>query len=61
MTPRPGRIDAVLDIPLSWDRRFGDVRSDPEFVTLRHEVWERLHRVPSAAAPERALEGASVG
>jgi NitT/TauT family transport system ATP-binding protein len=60
MTPRPGRIDSVLDISLTWEQRFGDARSDPEFAALRHEVWQRLHHVPAGSA-ERTLEGASVG
>lgn len=49
MTSRPGRIKKVIDIPLSESRyREDDLRSDPQYVKLRHEVWsllrEEVHR-----------------
>ena len=43
MTSRPGRIKTVMEIPLSESRhREDDLRSDPQYVKLRHEVWSLL-------------------
>jgi len=39
MTPRPGRIDRVLEVPLSRPRR----RDDPRFLDLRTRILEMLH------------------
>ncbi|RZS82798.1 NitT/TauT family transport system ATP-binding protein [Motilibacter rhizosphaerae] len=58
MTSRPGRIKQVVDIPLPLARRRGeDVRSDPEFVRLRHEVWRLLQDEVRQA---QAAEGTAV-
>ncbi|WP_412539265.1 ABC transporter ATP-binding protein [Longispora sp. K20-0274] len=54
MTSRPGRIKRVVDIPLDSRTGGGDLRADPEFVRLRHEVWELLRdEVRAAQASER--------
>ena len=42
LTSRPGRVKAIVDIPLEA-RRDGDIRSAPEFAELRHRVWGLLH------------------
>lgn len=42
MTSRPGRIKKVLDIPFESRRSEDDLRSNPDFVKLRHEVWDLL-------------------
>jgi NitT/TauT family transport system ATP-binding protein len=42
MTPRPGRLRGVVDVPLPRPRR-ADVRLDPEFHRLRDMVWLMLH------------------
>lgn len=39
MTPRPGRIERILDVPLERPRQ----RSDPEFLRLRGDILELLH------------------
>jgi ABC-type nitrate/sulfonate/bicarbonate transport system ATPase subunit len=39
MTPRPGRVDRTLDIPLARPRE----RNSPEFLHLRSEILELLH------------------
>ena len=39
MTPRPGRIDRVIDVPLERPRQ----RNDPRFMALRAEILELLH------------------
>ena len=42
MTARPGRILDIVDIPLGSRGHGDDLRSDPEFVRLRHEIWSLL-------------------
>jgi len=42
MTSRPGRIKQVIDIPFESRINEEDLRADPEFVKLRHEIWELL-------------------
>jgi ABC-type nitrate/sulfonate/bicarbonate transport system ATPase subunit len=39
MTPRPGRIERVIDVPLDRPRD----RNDPRFLALRSEILELLH------------------
>jgi NitT/TauT family transport system ATP-binding protein len=41
LTSRPGRVKAIVDIPL--EARRDDIRSAPEFAELRHRVWSLLH------------------
>jgi NitT/TauT family transport system ATP-binding protein len=40
-TTRPGRIKAVIPIPLRRPREY-DVKADPEYVHLREQVWDLL-------------------
>ena len=43
MTSRPGRIKRVVNIPLSASRyQVDDLRSNPNYVKVRHEVWSLL-------------------
>ena len=39
MTPRPGRIDRIINVPLDRPRD----RNDPRFLALRSEILELLH------------------
>ncbi|WP_337174325.1 ABC transporter ATP-binding protein [Paludisphaera sp.] len=39
MTPRPGRIERVMDVPLERPRH----RNDPRFLELRSEILEMMH------------------
>jgi len=48
MTARPGRIKAVLEVPLPRSREY-EIKSDPEFVRLKKEVT-RLIREESIKA-----------
>lgn len=49
MAAKPGRIREVIDVgPVLSDA--GDVRSTPEFVALRHRVWELIHANAGSAA-----------
>src|SRR5215211_6260334 len=41
MTSRPGRIKDIVGVAL--DHANPDLRSDPDFVRVRHEVWSLLH------------------
>jgi NitT/TauT family transport system ATP-binding protein len=40
-TPRPARIERVLDVPFERPRR-EEIKSDPRFVELRQAVWQSL-------------------
>jgi NitT/TauT family transport system ATP-binding protein len=50
MTARPGRILEIVDIPLGSRARSDDLRSDPEFVRLRHEIWTLLREQVNASS-----------
>jgi ABC-type nitrate/sulfonate/bicarbonate transport system ATPase subunit len=39
MSPRPGRIERIIDVPLERPRE----RNDPAFLRLRAEILEMLH------------------
>jgi len=41
LTPRPARVERVLDVPFGRPRS-EDVKSDPAFVELRREIWQSL-------------------
>ena len=41
LTPRPARVEQVLDVPFGRPRT-EDVKSDPTFVELRREIWQSL-------------------
>lgn len=56
MTSKPGRIKQIIDIPLPDSRQdIDDLRSDPEFVRIRHAVWE-LMREEVIKSQEQELE-----
>ena len=42
MTPRPGKVAEVLDVPLARPRSADDVRSDRKFVELTNYIWHSL-------------------
>jgi NitT/TauT family transport system ATP-binding protein len=61
MSSRPGRIKTVIDVPKP-DRHDpdADTRSTPEFVALRHQVWDLLHdEYRKADAQERVAVAAA--
>ena len=45
-TPRPGRVQEVIDIPLPRPRS-SDVEKDPLFVELKEYLWEQLREMQS--------------
>jgi NitT/TauT family transport system ATP-binding protein len=44
MTPRPGKVAEVLDVPLPRPRAAEDVRRDPKFVDLTNYIWDTLKK-----------------
>jgi ABC-type nitrate/sulfonate/bicarbonate transport system ATPase subunit len=42
MTPRPGKVAEVLDVPLERPRNADEVRGDPKFVELTNYIWHSL-------------------
>jgi len=53
MSPRPGRIKEVIDMPFGRPRDVEAVRADPAFAELRAHIWRQLHR---AEARKRSRE-----
>ena len=45
MSPRPGRVLEVVDVPLARPRWDYDVRADPEFIRLRTYLWDRVREM----------------
>jgi NitT/TauT family transport system ATP-binding protein len=60
MSARPGRIKAVIDIPLKSDAAVADLRADPQFGRLGQLVWEQLRdeiaSVQGFSAPRTAAQ-----
>jgi NitT/TauT family transport system ATP-binding protein len=44
MTSRPGRIKHIVDVPLGNRLLDEDLRANPEFARIRHDVWTLLRR-----------------
>ena len=43
MTARPGVIKEIVDVPIPREKRFTeDIKFTPEFVEIRHRLWELL-------------------
>jgi NitT/TauT family transport system ATP-binding protein len=59
MSARPGRIKAIVDIPLKSDEAVADVRANPEFGRLSQLVWQQLRdeivMAPGMAPPPSAV------
>lgn len=49
MSPRPARVERIIDVPLSRPRQ----RNDPRFLSLRAEILELLHFTGNAATGEK--------
>lgn len=43
MSPRPGRISEIIDVPLPYPRN-EDLRLSPQFAQIRARVWRGVHR-----------------
>jgi NitT/TauT family transport system ATP-binding protein len=50
MSPRPGRIQEIVDVPLPYPRT-EEMRLSTEFLGIRSRVWRGVHHdaAPSAA------------
>jgi len=61
MRPRPGRIDEVIDIPLSRPRatHLDSVESSGEFVSITARLWERLRGLQTDVRHTRAVHPAT--
>ena len=44
MTPRPGRVAEILDVPLPRPRIAEEVRRDAKFVDLTNYIWDSLKK-----------------
>jgi NitT/TauT family transport system ATP-binding protein len=44
MTPRPGKVAEILDVPLARPRIADEVRRDPRFVDLTNYIWDSLKK-----------------
>jgi NitT/TauT family transport system ATP-binding protein len=44
MTPRPGRVAEILDVPLERPRNADEVRRDPKFIDLTNYIWNSLKK-----------------
>ena len=42
LTGQPGRVQAIVDVPLPRRRWEYDVRARPEFAQIRHQIWSML-------------------
>ena len=42
MSPRPGRISQIIDVPLPYPRN-EELRLSPEFAEIRARVWRGVH------------------
>ncbi len=48
LRPRPGQVAEVVNVDLPHPRWDYDVRARPEFVELRHHLWERIKAMVAA-------------
>ncbi len=45
LSPRPGRVHQVLEVPLPRPREAGDVRASADFARLVDELWQTLRKL----------------
>jgi len=43
MSPRPARIEQVIEVPFGRPRR-EEIKSTPEFLNLRRQIWQSLKK-----------------
>ena len=54
MTPRPGRVAEILEVPLPRPRVAEEVRRDPKFVDLTNYIWVSLkNAMANGLGPKR--------
>ena len=57
MSPRPGRISEIVDVPLPYPRN-EDLRLSPEFAEIRARVWRGVHHRDGATPAHHDPRGA---
>jgi NitT/TauT family transport system ATP-binding protein len=63
MAAGPGRIIAEVPIDIDRDGIVDDLRATPEFVALRHRIWQLFHPNETRgrrAVPQRAAQPSPV-
>ena len=58
MTPRPGTIAEILEVPLPRPRIAEEVRRDPKFVDLTNYIWDSLKKAMTNGSAGHAAAGA---
>ncbi|MGA1180442.1 MAG: ABC transporter ATP-binding protein [Marivivens sp.] len=61
MRPRPGRMDAIVNVDLPEPRWQTDPRGLPAFAELRRTLWDRIHAMGREGAELEELAGAFDG
>ncbi|WP_308638223.1 ABC transporter ATP-binding protein [Paenibacillus silvisoli] len=61
MTSRPGRIKRIIDIPFESRTTEEDLRSHPEFVRIRHQIWDLLKDEVSRAQEQEKSKSLGAG
>lgn len=51
LTARPGRVKTVVKVPFPRPRKLSAVRADPQFGSLRTQIWELLRSEISQSVP----------
>jgi NitT/TauT family transport system ATP-binding protein len=57
MTAGPGRIKAILEVDIPRPRYDIDVRNQPQYQDLRHEIWQMLKSEQQAQMDREARQG----
>jgi len=59
MSPHPGRIARIVDVPLAYPRS-EEIRLSPEFAEIRSDIWREVHHLPTGepSAPVAAAPAA---
>jgi ABC-type nitrate/sulfonate/bicarbonate transport system ATPase subunit len=52
MTPRPGRIQEIIEVNLPWPRS-ADIEKSPLFVELKEYLWQQLRAMHVPSQPSR--------
>lgn len=45
LSPNPGSVKTIVNIPIKNRLSDADIKSNPDFVKARHEVWSLLHEL----------------